>query len=204
MRLTNPLRPKSLRRAPGRYLQTLLLGIGLLALPGCIGLGFYGPSEHYEYARIMTPNVPLTLTRNLDNRRAVEIDHYRRKTAPYTTSDAKRQWGAPDRTFEEAGHLVWVYGGGGLVWAGLAVQVMATIPLAVPVGRDEYHLHFKNDVLEFVRHRYFSTYLLVCDPAYGFVHAWGTGMSSTGGTSSVGFCTGLKRKGLYNHFITNW
>ena len=57
MRLTNPFRPKSLRRAPGRYLQTLLLGIGLLALQGCVGLGFYGPSEHYEYARFMRPYV---------------------------------------------------------------------------------------------------------------------------------------------------
>lgn len=195
---------ESLRRAPGRHLQTLLLGIGLLALQGCVRLGFYGPAEHHEYVRIMTPNVPLTLTRDLDNRRVVEFDYYRRKTSPYTASDARRQWGDPDRTFEEAGYLVRVYWGGRLVWVGLAVQIMATIPLAIPVGHDEYHLYFRNDVLEFVRHQYFSTSLFVCDPAYGLVHAWGTAMSSTGGVSSVGPCTGITRKGLYNHFITNW
>lgn len=105
-----------LRPAPGRYLQTLLLGVGLLALQGCVGLGFYGPAEHHEYVRVMTPNVPLTLTRDLDNRRVLEFDYYRRKTSPYTTSDARRQWGNPDRAFEELGTLSGFMGEAG--WSG--------------------------------------------------------------------------------------
>src|SRR5690606_42126832 len=94
---------ESLRRAPGRHLQTLLLGIGLLALQGCVGLGFYGPAEHHEYVRIMTPNVPLTLPRYLDNRRVVGLDYSRSKTSPYSASDARRQRRGPHRTFDGAG-----------------------------------------------------------------------------------------------------
>ncbi|MGP3789036.1 hypothetical protein [Pseudomonas sp. B392_1p] len=175
-------------------------------LQGCVGAGIYAPSEHDEYWRAMMPRTSVVLNRDeQDQSRVFSLDYYSAARV-HNKSDVIRHWGEPDRILDVDGQAVWVYRGGEHVWAGLAIQLMATIPLAIPIGRNYYHLYFKDDVLEKVRHRTFSTYLFVCDPFYGFVHAWGVGMSSTGGYggSSIGLCTGIKRPGFYNHYITNW
>jgi hypothetical protein len=193
------------RNIVSKCVDHLLMLIGFLALQGCVGAGFYAPSENYVYSRLMTPKASISLKHDhLDKGRVVSTDHRRRTATPYRTSDAMRDWGAPDRIIDEGGHDVWIYNGNKFTWMGAAIHVMATIPLAVPAGRDQYHLHFKDDALEYLAHRDTATYLFVCDPFYAFAHALGTAMSSTGGVSSVGSCSGIKRSGVYFHNIMNY
>lgn len=184
--------------------------IGLhINISGCVGVGAVAPSsiEHTntnnEY---YTRSIELTHDYK-DNNRLVRHNYAVNKEIRHLSeSEALRDWGAPDEITSNASNTTWTYRGQRLRWGGLVLHILITIPLAIPVGKEQFDLYFEHGQLVKLTHHTSRTSLLICDPAYMMMGAMASGMSSTGsnGSSSPGLCSLINREGLYFHYLTNY
>lgn len=176
------------------------------AMAGCVGVGAIAPTDRPAYDD--SAIVPRPISLEHDPEKNIRTVHRSYNGAGpdkrYSTEEVRRAWGIPDGVASDGRYTVWTYHEQTLLWSGIALHALVTIPLAIPTGKENYTLYFNNDELEKVLHHTFSTKLLVCDPAYMLVGGMAAGMSPTGRGSVPGLCNVIEREGMYFHYLMNY
>ncbi|UTW05798.1 hypothetical protein [Pseudomonas benzenivorans] len=187
-------------------IRATLLACAYLIMTGCVGIGAIAPMERpaYDDSAIAPRTISLEHDPEKNNRTVRHTYNGAGSDKRYNTEEVRRAWGIPDETASNGRYTVWTYREQTLLWSGIALHALVTIPLALPTGKEKYVLYFNNDKLEKVLHHTFSTKLLVCDPAYMLVGSMAAGMSPTGRGSVPGLCNVIEREGMYFHYLMNY
>lgn len=191
---------------PNTAMRTILLICIYWAMAGCVGAGAIAPADRHAYLNSKSIPHPISLEYNPEQKiRTVRHDYNGGGSDKrYSAEEVRRAWGIPDEVTSNERYTVWTYHEQTLLWSGIALHALVTIPLAIPTGKGKYTLYFNNDKLEKILHHTFSTKLFVCDPAYMLIGGMAAGMSPTGKGSVPSLCNVIERKGMYFHYLMNY